>query len=465
MKLRRTRRGRLSARLYRRVLLLLALTGLVMGGVLYAAAEREMDRAADRQLANAARMLFMLMQDELDSGVLVTHDHNFGRMGRGDRLLTQEDQRAFRASFDWCMFVVFWNGRPIAQSNWGVPVYLVQPRAGLRNFTALGDRWRSYGLAGNDRNLLIVVAERRALRHLAVGPVVRELALPLLLLLAAGMAILWWTLRQGLAEVGRLASGLSGRSLADLTPLDEEGWPAELGPLVEALNKLFARLGQAYELEQAFTDDVAHELRTPLAAVRAQAQLLRKASSGTMREDADRLVAMTDRANGLIGGMLTLARLDATTLSCRSIDVHALVADVAAEQFVNLPADALELTVVPDHAVRWHTDEALLRIALSAVLDNAIRHARGGKRIDIALVRMRGRLDIVVGDHGPGVPDEDRERLLRRFERGGSDVPGSGLGLSIAARAMALIGGSIDLEGRPDGPGLLVALRLRAGCC
>lgn len=459
------RPGRLTVRLYRRVLLLVALTGIVMGGVLYAAAEREMDRAADRQLANAARMLSMLMQDELDSGVLVTHDHNRAPGGRGDPLLTREDRRAFRVSFDWCMFVVFWNGRPIAQSSWGVPAYLVRPRAGLHDFTALGEKWRSYGLAGDDRNLLIVVAERKALRHIAIGPVVRELALPLLLLLAGGMAILWWTLRQGLAEVGRLASGLSGRSLADLTPLDEESWPAELGPLVEALNKLFARLGQAYELEQAFTDDVAHELRTPLAAVRAQAQLLRKASTGALREDADRLVAMTDRANGLIGGMLTLARLDATTLSCRSVDVHALVAEVAAEQLVNLPAEAVELTVVPDHAVRWHTDEALLRIALSAVLDNAIRHARCGKRIDIALMRARGRLDIVVDDYGPGVPGEDRERLLRRFERGGSGAPGSGLGLSIAVRALDLIGGTIALDRRPDGPGLRVMLRLRSGCC
>lgn len=451
-------RASLSVRLYRRVLLLLALAGIAMGAILYRVADHEMGRLADRQLINASRMLYMLMQDELASGDLRAFAQNHPDIS--DTPLTREDEGAFHASFDSCTFAIFWDGQVIAKSGWGPSPDMVPREAGLHNFMALDARWRSYGLTGQGRKLLIVVAERDALRDLAVSPVLRKLALPLILLLTVGTVVLWWTLRQGLSEIVRLASRLNGRSLADLTPLELENWSSDLGPLILALNKLFARLDQAYELEQAFTDDVAHELRTPLSTIRAQAQLLYKTAPEPLREDVARLIAAVDRANGLIDGMLTLARLDATAVSRRSIDVHALVGDVTAEHLVNLPPDAVDFTVTPDHPVRWSCDDALLKIALSAIIDNAIRHGREGRQVDIAIVPKADELVLSVGDRGPGISPPDRKRLLRRFERGASAAPGSGLGLSIAARAIALVGGAIRLDDREDGPGLLVVLTL-----
>ncbi|KPH63641.1 HAMP domain-containing sensor histidine kinase [Novosphingobium sp. ST904] len=453
------RRSSLSTRLYRRVLLLLALTGLGMGTVIYTVANREIGRASDAQLVNASRLLYMMMQDELTAGVLAARGTG---LADDDPLLSPEERKAFHASYDWCMFAVFWDGRPVAQSGWGAPVSQVPRAAGLHDFTAVGDRWRSYGLPGRDPRLLVVVAERDAMREFSMVPVLRKLALPLILLIGAGMVVLWWTLRKSLSEVERLASTLNARSLADLTPLVPDDWSRDLGPLIIALNKLFSRLDQAYELEQAFTDDVAHELRTPLAAIRAQAQILRKTAPAELRDDTRRLLGVVDRANDLIDGMLTLARLNATAVSSRSVDVHALVADVVAETLLHLPADAMEFTVTPDHIVRWRCDAASLQIALSAVIENGVRHARDGGQIDIAIVRGADRLVVTVGDRGDGVPAADRERLLRRFERGSSAFPGSGLGLSIAVKAMNLAGGSIRLEDRQDGPGLLVILTLPA---
>lgn len=454
------RRGSLSTRLYRRVLILLALTGLGMGAILYTVANREIGRASDAQLVNASRMLYMLMQDDLAPALITAHGPGHSDM---DPLLSGEDRQAFQASYDWCMFVVFWDGKPIAQSGWGAPVKLVPRHIGLHDFMAANDQWRSYGLRGHDPRLVVVVAERDAMREFSILPIMRQLALPMLALLAAGMIVLWWTLRKSLSEVERLASTLNARSLSDLTPLAPFDWSRDLGPLIIALNKLFARLGQAYELEQAFTDDVAHELRTPLAAMRAQAQLVRKLAPTLLVEDVGRLVAMVDRANDLIDGMLTLARLNATPVSSRSVDVHALVGDVVAEAAVRLPADAMEFTVTPDHIVRWRCDPAALQIALSAVIDNATCHARTGGHVDIAIVRNAERLTITVGDRGHGVPVADRERLLSRFERGADATLGSGLGLSIASKAITLSGGSIRLDNRQDGPGLLVILTLPAG--
>ena len=457
---RKRRSFSLSVQLFRRLLLLLALTGLGMTFILYIAANRESERASDVQLMRAAHLLKMMMQDELTAGVLVAHDKVLTT--HGDILLTPEEKEAFHVTYDWCMFAVLWDGRLVAKSGKGMPFSQLPRKPGLHDFTVSSDRWRSYGLVGRDRRLLIVVAEQASARGVSVLTVVRELALPLTLVVLAGMLMLWLALRRGLSVISRLATTLSERSLAELTPLEPDMWPLDMAPVITALNTLFARLDQAYEREQAFTDDVAHELRTPLAAVRARAQLVRKSFPDVRGEDIDRLIAAVDRAGDLIGGMLIHARLDTIKLSHRSIDVHALVSEVVAEAAVNLPSDAMQFTVSPEHIVRWSCDVSSLTIALSAVINNAVRHARSGGQIDIAIVRNASQLDIMIGDRGPGVPHEDRDRILRRFERGSSDTCGSGLGLAIAVTAMKLMGGSLVLEDRQDGQGLLVILRLPA---
>lgn len=452
------RRSSLSTRIYQRVLLLLALAGLAMGAILYTVATREIGRASDAQLVNASRLLYMMMQDDLAAGMLSARGAALA--DQDDPLLSDEERNAFHASYDWCMFAVFWEGKPVAQSGWGAPVGLVPQAAGFHEFAAIEDQWRSYGLPGRDKRLLVVVAERKEIREFSAVPVLRELAVPMLLLFTAGMIMLWWTLRKSLSEVDRLTSMLYARSLADLAPLDPADWSSDLEPLIIALNKLFARLGEAYEQEQAFTDDVAHELRTPLAAIKAQAQLVDRSLPGATRDETHRLIKTVDRANDLIDGMLTLARLNATKVSIRSIDVHGLVGEVVAEAMLHLPADRLEFAVSPDHVVRWRCDPAALKIALSAVIDNAIRHADQGRHVDIAIIRSADQLVITIGDRGPGVAPADRERFLRRFERGMSGSPGSGLGLSIAVKAMTVAGGTIKLDSRQDGLGLLVILTL-----
>ena len=454
------KRSTLSMQLYRRVLLLLALTALAIGAVLYFFADREISRAADVQLIDAARLLDMMMQDEFAQGVLVRRDRVVD--AQGDPLLTTEDERAFQATYDSYMFTVFWNGKLVARSGWGAPVRLLPLESGLHTFTAQGDSWRSYGMRNSRTPLLIVVAQRHAMRDFSLGPVLAELAVPMLLLLGLSMLVLWATLRKSLSQVERLASTINARSLADLEPLEPEVWPIEMEPLVVALNKLFARLEGAYDLEQAFTDDVAHELRTPLAAIRAQAQVLRRLAPRAVGQDVDRLTSTVDRANNLIDGMLMLARLNATTVAPRSVDVHGLVAEVVADAMIEAGPDGIECSVVPEHIVRWQCDAALLQVALSAVIGNAIRHARTGGQLDIALARGSDQLVVSVADRGPGIPAAERERLLRRFEHGALPTAGSGLGLSIASKAMTLLGGTIRLEERPDGAGLLAVLTLRS---
>jgi len=451
-------RSTLSTRLYRRILLLIALTGLAMGLILYTAARHEVAKTADAQLVNASLLLYMMMEKDLPAQVLGTHNTTSSQGLDGP--LSPQEKSAFQATYDWCMFTVLWDGRPIARSGWGAPIQSIPRQPGLRDFSAMGDSWRSYGLSAHDGRLLIVVAERNPLGEFSIIPVLRRLALPLGLLIAVGMLMLWRTLRTSLSEVNRLISTIYRRNLTDLTLLEPSEWSLDLEPLIIALNKLFVRLGNAYEQEQSVTDDVAHELRTPLSSIRAQVQLLNRSVPESLKDDTDRLVNSVDRANCLITGMLTLARLNATTFASRSVDVHAVVADVVADAIMNVPNLAMEFTVIPDHVVRWRCDPEALTMALSAVIDNAINHAYNGGTIEVAIVPSMEDLTITISDRGPGIEMLDHDRLLQRFERGRSTSSGSGLGLSIATKAMALGEGTVRLANREDSPGLSVILTL-----
>ena len=434
------------------------MAGMAMGLILYTVARHEIAKTADAQLVNASRLLYMMMEDDLPAQLLSARNDTSSRSLHGP--LSRLEKTAFQATYDWCMFTVLWDGRPIARSGWGAPIRSIPRHAGLHNFSAMEDSWRSYGLSAHDGRLLIVVAERNPLGEFSIIPVLRRLALPLGLLIAAGMLMLWGTLRASLSEVNRLTSTIYRRNLTDLTLLQPSEWSLDLEPLIIALNKLFVRLGEAYEQEQSVTDDVAHELRTPLAAIRAQAQLLNRSVPESLRWDTSRLISSVDRANCLIAGMLTLARLNATAVASRSVDVNAVVADVVADAIISVPDLAMEFTVIPDYVVRWRCDAEALTMALSAVIDNAINHAHNGGTIEIAIVPSMEDLTITISDRGPGIDMLDHNRLLQRFERGRSTSSGSGLGLSIAIKAMALGRGTVRLVNREESPGLSVILTL-----
>ncbi|MGC4252738.1 MAG: ATP-binding protein [Sphingobium sp.] len=448
----------LAGALYRRVMILLVVIGMTMAAILYAVAQKEVRQAADHQLVNATQMLYILMREELAAGIADSSVDD--EPAALPPLLSAEDREVFRTNPDWGMFAVFRQGTLIGRSRSGPASKLVPLQPGFHDFSAPDGTWRSYGLLVPEKAVLVVVAERHAARDLAFAPVARRLALPLLLMVAASAGLVWLAMRRGLREIRRLGAELRARRVADLTPLAKGEWPRDFEPLILSLNSLFARLDQAFELEQAFTDDVAHQLRTPLAAIRAQAQLLRKMASPDLRHEADQLMAAVDRANDLVGGMLTLARLDATAIERIPVDIGALVADLVADQLRQWPPEDIVFSVSPDRPVLFDTDPSLLKISLAAVIENAARHAATGGHVDIAYEITGAGLEIRVADHGPGIPSKDRQRLLQRFERGASDMPGSGLGLSIAARATSILNGDILLDDAPGGPGLLVTIRI-----
>jgi len=230
-------------------------------------------------------------------------------------------------------------------------------------------------------------------------------------------------------------------------------------PLVDRLNRLFIRIDASLQKERRFTADAAHELRTPIAAIKAQAQVARASSTAVGRNHAlDNAILGCDRASRLITQLLTLAQVD--TLDNRVLE-PCRIRDIAAEVIAALAPAAVEkgvqLELLADAAATAHGNPELLRVLLRNLLDNAIQHTPGGTSVQVNISHEPGTTCLSVSDNGPGIAEEERNRVLERFYRTlGTQASGSGLGLSIVKRIAEVHNATLQILTMSEGSGLMV---------
>jgi two-component system sensor histidine kinase QseC len=240
----------------------------------------------------------------------------------------------------------------------------------------------------------------------------------------------------------------------------------EVAPLVRSLNRLFERVAASLARERQFTADAAHELRTPIAALRTQAQVALGATADEERTKALRQVlAGCDRATRLVDQMLTLARLDpARPQPFTSCNLGAIVRAALAEAAPSAMRKSIEVELVGDDAHAVTGDPALLAILARNLIDNAVRYGMPGTRVCVSVVRHADMVELEIADDGPGVPPAELGRLGERFYRQtGTRETGSGLGLSIVRRIAEVHGGTVKFHAAETGTGLVVSVRLPAG--
>ncbi len=351
----------------------------------------------------------------------------------------------------------------------GARLYLSRPRVALPDHAQLGyatvptekGDWRTYSIMFGNR--VVQVAQPMSHRNrLAAAAALRTL-IPLLSLLPLIGALIWYLVGRGLRPLERLARAVRARSPGALAPLASDGVPEEAQPLVGALNGLLCRLDQAMASQRAFVADAAHELRTPLAALQLQLQLTERATSET-----ERRAALTDLRQGLqrairvVQQLLTLARQepDADPPSPAPVDLGELAGLVIADHQALAEAKRIDLGADRlDAATTALADANDLRTLLGNLVDNAIRYTPPGGRVDVSAWSEDGRAWLEVADDGPGVPAEERERVLDRFyRRAGESESGSGLGLAIVKAVADRHGARLLLDAAPAG-----GLRVRVG--
>jgi len=335
---------------------------------------------------------------------------------------------------------------------------------GFTEQVADGARYRVYTLREPSGRAAIHVGQPLAEREQLARKMALRLLLPgvvLVVLLAAGV---WIIVRRVTSPLIAFSTAIDARAPSDTGAVHVERLPAELLPVGQAVNRLLGRVESALMHERTLTADAAHELRTPLAALRAQAQVALRARRDDERNTALReLIGGVDRATHLVETVLMLARLDAREVDRSALPAVALdrlVANVVDEVQAATAVRELRVEVdVPPLALR--ADAEALRVALRNLCENASQHAATRFRIE-----ARADSDavvIAVRDDGPGMTPAEQERAFDRFYRGSAGGAGTGLGLALVKRAAEMHAGDVRIGAGLDGRGVGVELVLPRG--
>jgi two-component system OmpR family sensor kinase len=321
--------------------------------------------------------------------------------------------------------------------------------------------WRSYTLAADD-GWIQVAQSLETRRRLAIEQALR-LLVPGLLALPLLAAMIGWLVNHHLKPVRGLADALTRKTRGSIEPVAGGGLPTELQPLVAGFNVVLERLAQALAAQRAVVADAAHELRTPLAAVRLQAQHLRRLENPDERAAAhESLDRGIDRMTRLVGQLLTLARLEPEPKSDGEsrVRLDILTRDVLAELMPLAYIRQVELSLAAEGEPVLVGAAAGLRALVGNLVDNGLRYTPAGGAVSVTISRGIEDVLLVVQDNGPGIADEQRKLVLQRFYRvPGSPGDGSGLGLAIAAAVVQRQRGRIELC-RSAGGGLRVEVCL-----
>ncbi|MEP7084213.1 MAG: sensor histidine kinase N-terminal domain-containing protein [Betaproteobacteria bacterium] len=320
-------------------------------------------------------------------------------------------------------------------------------------------------LAGQDsyERVVIQVAETLASRELFTRKLVLQALTRDIVLVAVGGLLLLLAIAWSLRPLERLRHEVAARSPHDLTPIATTAIPADVLPLVDAINHHVARNRMQLEARRRFVDDASHQLRTPLTTLCTQVGFaLRESDPQSLRGVLNAVKNQLDETVRQTNQMLTLARADSVELTPEPIDLSAFAAGVTRDWWPEARAHGIDLGLdVPEREVRVQAHEGLLQEALSNLIHNAIRYTPKGGRVTVIVAVAGGEGRLGVSDTGPGIPQAERHRAGERFFRASNAHPqGSGLGLAIARSIALRFGGRLDLETGLEEEGLLIWLVL-----
>ncbi len=361
-----------------------------------------------------------------------------------------------------------WKQSRLVLTSGGLPPIRAPEHNGYRDIQFQGRTWHTLIRTHGSDDLAIVLAEPLQLRYRLIDGIARESLYPLFLAIPALAVLIWFGVGRGLVPMARLARQMEQRSPEYLQPIPTDGAPQELLPLMDRLNDLLARLQDAFTAERRFTADAAHEIRTPLAAVKTHAQLLLRAPDTAVRETALReIVAAVDRSTHLVDQLLSLARLDreAQELGFEDVDLATLVRETAATLHPLAQERGIELEVEARDRPFIAGNTVALKTLVRNLLDNAVRYTPRNGKVHVCVSGMApNEVCLSIEDSGPGIPVELRERVFDRFYRfSPGDTAGCGLGLSIGRRIAELHRARIELGDSSRHKGLHVLARFPAG--
>jgi two-component system sensor histidine kinase QseC len=432
-------------------LLLLLLGSLVLAWVVilgagYQKAREEIHELADARLQQGAHTLLMLDLKRL-ARLAMTSEASETKVSDDEDQGMEAPPLAFQVWSD--------DGKLILESA-GAPAAPYVSSKGFATRTIDQLQWRSYTVHDRKRAYQVTALEPLAVRDHPVVELTRRMSQVLVLALPLLGLLVWFSIQRGLQPLRRLSEAISSRDASNLDSLQLQQVPDEVRPLITALNSLLQRLARSLDKERAFTADAAHELRTPLAAIKVQAEVALLAGDGASRRQAiEQVISGVNRTTHLVQQLLLLARVEHVGLDTpQAVDLGRMATDCVARYADEAGRRGIECDLETEAGCVLQGDAAMLTVLLDNLLDNAIKYGRAGGHIFIGVGRRASALWLRVEDDGEGVSEADRARLHDRFFRvEGHVTPGSGLGLSIVEKIAMAHGGVVEIGAGRSGRG------------
>ncbi len=423
---------------------------------------RELDDLLDAHLAQTGRALLEMSRHELLEQKLLSDFSDTGE-------IIDANIWDHELSFSKTILLQVWvNNSFLALRTSNAPrTPLTKQTSGFSEIKLHDKQWRIYAIQSEENTIRVLVGEQTDFRHELVRKLIIQLLIPLFLSLPLLFLGVWISIGQSLAPLQRLAERLMRRKANELTPIDDDRVPREVRPLTQALNRLVKQMRDAFDSERRFTSDAAHELRTPLAALKTHAEIALQAHDTEEQQQAVRQVVRgVNRATRLVEQLLTLARLDPDSglTNVRPLDLFISAEAVISDEAPLAMEKDIEISLSATRGKFINGNPDSINVLVRNLVDNAIRYTPEHGVVDIVIERDEQHNEIVlcVDDSGPGIPPEDREQVFKRFYRRlGTKPSGSGLGLSIVNRIADLHGARMSLQTAPLG-GLRVEVRFPA---
>lgn len=434
----------IRARLFLILMVTTSIVWLSAVAWIYTSTRAQVENVLDARLMEAANMV---------SSLLVEQDV---APARAANIATRP--AAQPANYERQLSCQIWSfeGDLLSKSDSAPSGELTEHRTGFAETVVDGETWRVYAVENKDRGIRVLVGDTRRIRADLVGDVIKGLLLPAFLIMPLLAGLIWLSVRNGLAPLSRIALALGSRGPSDLSPLTEPRPANEILPVVNALNGLFRRVASARERERNFTTFAAHELRTPLAGLKTQAQVALASDDPDIRRGAlSQIVLGVNRTSRLVRQLLDLASVETPESSPAAGSVNPGEAlGVLRGEFPAQSWRSVEVVISRDLCVvELSLNADLFALAARNLLENALLHSPPAGVIHCGIVELAAdALAVTIDDNGPGIPDDELGRAKERFFRGRNKTAvGSGLGLAIAELALEQAGARLELLNRREG--------------
>lgn len=455
------------------LLRLIIVSILLVGGTAWLAYEdvrKETRELFDAQLVRSARLILSLAQSQ-------NGDHGFSRIQEyldenglsvmyidfeesGDEQQT-EDAHIYETKL---AFQIWDNEGNLVVKSYNAPLEpLTKQNNGFNNILIEGFNWRTFSLVSSNQQYRCITAERIDVRNDLIVKISNDLFYMFIILVPLLSLILYISIDNGLKPLQRLASQINRRSGDNLELIASDYKYTEIVTIKNALNQLLHRLKETLAREKRITSDAAHELRTPLAAIRLHTELAKNAKNRKQQtESLNQVIHGVDRTTHLVEQLLTLARLEpellandfaSVNLTALIIEECALLSPLAIDKNIDITFNETRIGPINGH-------ESSLRLLIRNLLTNAISYTPVDGYINISLSQKEQKTIFIIEDNGPGISEKDRKRVMERFYRAGDhQTPGCGIGLSIVDRVVQMHHGVLQLCQADNGQGLKVIIQ------